>query len=104
MLRVARASITKGDGFIKKCALDDEETIEDVVKSLKDDFEGWIKQWASHLSADVEFIEWEDFCPKCECTSLDMIMRDHPNPGDPGGLMNRCDDCGYEFPKDVVNI
>ena len=93
MERVARVLIKVDNARMKKWASEEEMTTREIVADLKEEFESFIKSNKTRkLDSDLEFIEWEDFCPQCESTFLEYLRSD-------GSLRRayRCRDCDYEF-------
>ena len=70
MERVARVMITAADTSIEEWAKEEEQTAKEIVSEIKGGFEDFIKGSKKKLCAKMEFIEWEDFCPKCESTFI----------------------------------
>ena len=93
MERVARILIKADDKRLRKWAADEEMTAGELIADLKEEFESFIKSNKTRkLDSDLEFIEWEDFCPQCESTFLEYLRSD-------GSLRRayKCRDCEYEF-------
>lgn len=93
MERVARILIKVNDDRLRKRATDEEMTTWELIADLKEEFESFIKSNKTRkLDSDLEFIEWEDFCPKCESTFLEHLRSDEFH-----WRAYRCRDCEYEF-------
>ena len=93
MERVARVLIKLPDDHLEKWAREEELPVEEIVADLKDEFERFIKSNKTRkLDTDLEFIEWEDFCPNCESTFLEYLRSDKSY-----SRAYRCRDCEYEF-------
>lgn len=106
MQRVARVLLTVDDADLKRWAEEDEQTVEEVISDLKNqvvellDNDQIGDKVSFGSSARVEFIEWEDFCPKCESTDLRWDVPDRH----PYRRTYRCTDCGHEFTEEEMKV
>ena len=92
MERVARILVKMDNDHVRKWASEEEITTKEVIASLKGEFEDFIYRNRQKLDTDIEFIEWEDFCPRCESTYLKYLRSDEFHK-----RAYRCEDCECEF-------
>ena len=98
MERVARILIKLDDPRIEKWAREEELPVRKIITDLKEEFERFVKSNKTRkLDSDLEFIEWEDFCPKCESTWLELVRCEKPYKRG-----YRCKDCEYEFAEEEL--
>lgn len=92
MERVARVLVKFSNEEIDKWAKEEERPREEVIDELKGAFKDFINKYnnRNRLTSDIDFIEWEDFCPKCESTFIEQIKK-YPF------RRYRCTECEYTF-------
>ena len=106
MERVARVMVTCSDDKISRWAEEDERTEQEVITELKEDFEEYINskknRWQSNVQlmiVKMGFLEWENFCPKCESTDLDWRLGSDKAPH---RRDYKCRDCEHEFTEEEM--
>ena len=96
MERVARILVKVDDDRIKEWMEGEEQNRDEVIADVKAEFEEYIAQHKKSVSDEMEFIEWESFCPKCEGTDL-LREFDRETPTLRWKYTCNDNDCRHEF-------